>query len=313
MNMKLRSLKPRKKLKPLVPFNAQLIQKRLEGILLNVDRDLERQLRRAGATSDSDLVRQVTLMIVMVRIALNSYAALCVLLADQNMSRKRRNFVLIVPSVNRQLMDLLCTLVYIRDDFAARSLAYERSSYRAFKEEHELYRSRFGNLPEWKEFFSAQKRLISLIGKVLQIPLREKRNPKLIPRWLGPFKLSNKQTSSSAFLKWMVKWMYSDTSAEAHLTGIGLFSIAGFLLAEFGPEEDRDLVENRTILQYHFRHFSRTIMTVLAIATEIDDQFKLNNRTAISYVWRVLTEYAPDAKDMYQERYDAMLSAPYGP
>ena len=49
-------------------------------------------------------------------------------------------------------------------------------------------------------------------------------------------------------------------------------------------------------------------MLVLAIATEIDAQFKLDNHTAIAYIWRILIEHAPDAKDMYESRYKAILT-----
>jgi hypothetical protein len=106
----------------------------------------------------------------------------------------------------------------------------------------------------------------------------------------------------------MVKWLYADTSAEAHLTGIGLFSVSPFLIADLTEEEVKDVITNRTVLQYHAKHFSRTFMTVLAIATEIDAQFRLNNHTAIAYIWRILIEHAPDAKDMYDNRYKAMLT-----
>jgi hypothetical protein len=104
------------------------------------------------------------------------------------------------------------------------------------------------------------------------------------------------------------KWVYDDTSAEAHLAGVGLFSLAPFLLAELADAQTRQMIEKRTYFQYHARHFSRTIMTVLAIATEIDAQFKLNNHAAIAYIWRIIVEYAPDANDMYEGRYRAMLS-----
>jgi hypothetical protein len=73
-------------------------------------------------------------------------------------------------------------------------------------------------------------------------------------------------------------------------------------------EEFKDVITKRTVLQYHAKHFSHTFMLVLAIATEIDAQFKLDNHTAIAYIWRILIEHAPDAKDMYESRYKAILT-----
>jgi hypothetical protein len=308
MTVRKRRLFPKRKLKPLVAFDVGLIQSRLDGVLLNVDRDLQRLIVAAGRARNGDLVRQLTLLNVMNRIASNSYAALCFLMVEEGDSRRRKNFALVIPPVNRQLMDLLFTLVYIRDDFSARSLTYERAGYRAFKEEYEMYRSRWGGLPEWKPFFADQKTVLRQMAKPLRITLADKRNLNRIPRWKGPFKLSKEKTASQPFLKWMEKWLYGDTSAEAHLTGIGLFSVSPFLLADLADEEIKHIIKTRAILQYHARHFSRTVMTVLAIATEIDAQFKLNNHTAIAYIWRILIEYAPDAKDMYEARYEALLT-----
>jgi|SRR5580692_11145718 hypothetical protein len=215
---KLRIL-PKGKLKPLKAFDVSLIQRRLDGLLINVDRDLQRKMAAARMANKPKLFGQLTMMTVMNRIAFNSYAALCFLTVDDDDYRRRKNFVLVMPPVNRQLMDMLFTLVYIRDDFDARVVAYERASYRAWKEEYELYRGRFGGLPEWRSFFSFQKAFLPQIAKMLGITQAEKRNLNRIPRWKGPFKLSLEKTQSQPFLKWMVKWLYGETSAEAHLTG----------------------------------------------------------------------------------------------
>ena len=54
----------------------------------------------------------------MLRVAHNSYQALAFLLSDLDPHPKRLpRYVLIVPPVNRQIMDLWFSLVYIMDDF----------------------------------------------------------------------------------------------------------------------------------------------------------------------------------------------------
>lgn len=78
----------KKKLKPLLSFDVGLIQRRLDGILINVDRDLQRLILETGKMRNGDLVRQLTLCNVMIRIASNSYTALCFLMADERDSRR---------------------------------------------------------------------------------------------------------------------------------------------------------------------------------------------------------------------------------
>jgi hypothetical protein len=302
-----RSKKP--KLKPLDKFDFGLVQERLIGIFINIDRSLEKQAISFKQSANAEGFRQLSLLIVMIRIASNSYTALCFLLTDLDKDARRKpNFVLVTPPVNRQIMDLLFTLVYMRDDFGSRSLAYERAGWRAFREEYDRYHSKYGSSREWKPFFTEQKRILKMMAAPLKISKVENNNPSLIDRWKGPFKLSQKPTASGPFLQWLEKWVYSDTSAEAHLTGIGLFNISPFLLSNLATAETRTMIEERAIHQYKARHFSRTAMTALAIATEIDVQCNLGNKTAIAYVWRILSEYSADANEMYTERYGSMLA-----
>jgi hypothetical protein len=308
MTLKRSPFPPRRKLRPLVPFDVGLIQRRLDGLLLNVDRDLQRKIRAAGATGNGEMVRQLTLAITIERTASNAYAGLCYLNVDSGASHWRKRFALLMAPVNRQLMDMFCSIVFMRDDFAARTLLYERAAFRAFKEEYKLYQTASIGLPEWKAFFIDQKTLLREIAKPLKITLAEKRNLDLIPRWKQPYKLSKQHTKSQKFLQWMVKWLYNDTSAEAHVSGAGLFYVSPFLLADLSEEHIKHAIESRALLQYHARHFSRTIMTVLAIATEIDAQYTLRNHATAAYIWRILIDHSPEAKEMYRERYETMLS-----
>jgi hypothetical protein len=52
----------------------------------------------------------------------------------------------------------------------------------------------------------------------------------------------------------MEKWLYGDTSTEAHLTGIGLFSVSPFVLIDLTDEEFKNIITRRTLLQYHAKH-----------------------------------------------------------
>jgi hypothetical protein len=254
-NARMRRLK---KLKPLVKFDFGLIQKRVDGVLINIDRDLQRRITVAGRANNHDLVRQLTLLNVMIRIASNSYTALCFLLSDLDKDYRRRpNFVLVAVPVNRQLMDLLFTLVYMLDDFGPRSLAYERAGWRAFKEEYNRYHSRFGGLREWRPFFADQKETLQLAAKAIGITTADKRRLERIARWKGPFKLAKEKTASQPFLQWLEKWLYGETSAQAHLTGTGLFSVSPFLLSDLASDDMRKLIEERAIHQYRGRYVSQ--------------------------------------------------------
>ncbi len=212
----------------------------------------------------------------MMRITKNTYEAVCFLVSDVSPDSARKpTFVLVVPPVNRQLMDLLFTLIYIRDDFGPRSLAYERASWRAFKEEYEKQKSRFAST-ESKEYFAHFKRMLGSLQKAVKLTAADIRHPDRISRCKGPSKLAKQKTTSQAFLQWMEKWLYDDTSAEAHVTGTGIFKLSPFLMSNIANPDTRELIENHQIHQYKTHHVARTFLIALAIATEIDDHCRLN-------------------------------------
>src|SRR6266576_592670 len=124
------SVSRRPKLPPLQPlpnFDYKLVQASLDGLLINIDRDLQRMTDRAERARDLRAARCLTLLNVMVRYAENAYHSVLYLVAQvpEDPARKK-SYCLAAPPINRQLLDLLFSLIYMLDDFPARSLLYQR-------------------------------------------------------------------------------------------------------------------------------------------------------------------------------------------
>jgi hypothetical protein len=87
-------------LKPLRQLNFAIIQEPLTGLLRNMDSDLQRRIQDAQAGSNVEEHRQLTLLLIMLRFASNSYQAVGFLLSDIDQHPKRLpRFVLVVPSI----------------------------------------------------------------------------------------------------------------------------------------------------------------------------------------------------------------------
>ena len=85
---------------------------------------------------DLDAERCLVLLNMMLRFARNSYETVVYIAGDSPEDPRRKpNFVLVVPNINRQLLDILFSLAYMMDDFRVRSLAYQRAGWREFNEE----------------------------------------------------------------------------------------------------------------------------------------------------------------------------------
>lgn len=296
--------------KPLRDFNYSLVREKMDGLLINVDRDLQRRVKQAEKAGKPTAMRCTELLNVMVRFAANSYRAAKYIMADMPEDPNRdQKFSLILPGVNRQLLDLLFTLVYMMDDLEARSLEYQKAGWREVKEEYQRFRNRFANDTEWRAFFDASKANAARLEPILGLTDMERKNPSSIPYWKTPYKLSTQKTNSQPFLKWLEKWLYGDTSAQAHLSFGGLYTVSPFLVAELIGGQYQDEIENREIHSYRYQQFTRTAIVTLAIATEADVCLKLRNREALHQLWRSFEEFSAEAKEMLEHRYATLLNS----
>jgi hypothetical protein len=298
-------------LQPLEVFDARLVQAPLQGLLRNMDAELTRLLQKSMSSHDPEAERRYSLFLLMIRFTKNSYEAASFMCSDaDDASKRKREFALLLPPTNRQLLDLLFTLVFMLDDFPTRSMKFELAGYRQAREEYDKFHERFGVDTNRQEHFSDLRELQQTMEKYLTITPEQKASPDSIAYWRAPYRLMKTPTRSQPFMEFLERWLYGETSAQAHLNPAGLFAVGGFLLTDFAPEDERDKIMDRNLEKYRFRHFSRTLATVLAIATEIDVFCCLNNREALARLWVVLGGYAGEATDVYKLRYQAMLVQP---
>lgn len=294
--------------KPLRRFDYQLVQARMDGLLFNIDRHLQRLKNQHPNNPTAD--RCLSLLDVLLRFARNSYHAVWFLTADTPPDHTRRpNYVLVVPAINRQLLDLLFSLVYMLDDFEVRSLQYQRAGWREAQEEYQKFKTHFSSDPAWKEHFVSLKDNLAMMVSAFGITAEQQQDPSSIRYWKHPGELKDEQTSSRPFLRHLDKWLYADTSAQAHLSFGGLIPVGVFLVAELVGGQPQQFVEERIIQQYRFMHTSRTAIVTLAIASEIDTYHKLGYKDDALYLWRVFGDYVEEAKEMFEHRYEERLAS----
>ena len=92
-----RSMSKRHIPKPLREFNYKLVDERMDGLLINIDRDLQRRGNRALGAREMDGERCFTLLNLMIRFAKNSYDAVrYVTGSTPEDSNRRPNYVMVV-------------------------------------------------------------------------------------------------------------------------------------------------------------------------------------------------------------------------
>jgi hypothetical protein len=259
--------------------------------------------------SGTEAERRLSLLLIMLRVTRNSYEAASFLISTVDGSPKRKKeFIMVLPPINRQLLDLLFTLVFMMDDFEKRSMDYELASYRQAREEYDKFHRRYATHLRWQSRLRDLGQWLETMEKYLAITPEQKAKPSIIPYWYAPYRLMKSATNGQPFMQFLEKWLYGETSAQAHLNPAGLFSMGLFVFADFASETEPTTITARNLERFTFRHFSRTLITVLAISSEIDNFCKLNNRETLARLWVLLGGYADEADDVYKGRYQTMLT-----
>jgi len=291
--------------RPLKNFDYKIIGERVWGLLINVDRDLR---RKSGDVVRPDLFANYAhLLDIFVRCAMNSYEAVLYFGGDvPEDTRRKPNFVVAIPPINRQLLDLLFTVVYLLDDFPPRVRHYMKAGWRELSEERHQLKTTFGKDPDFKAHIRNLGEMLEDLGRSLGLTVAEKKTPSSLPYWPHPDKLQDLPSGSRPFLRHLNKWFYHDTSAQSHLSFGGLLKISFFFLAESIGGEDQELIEKRFLQQFRGQQLSRTLMLTLAIATEADAYCRLNNKQVIRYIWPIVAETFVEAKELWELRYRAL-------
>ena len=297
----------RKKTLPVTPlrqFDFGLVNERIQGLSINLTRDLERRVKKAKEGADRDGEKRLFLLLIMARFAWNSYHTVTFLTSDvEDDCPRKPTFVLLVPPINRQLLDLLFSLAYMLDDFPKRSLQYQQAGWRELFESEQQQKTAFSSNKEWHPHFQNLESVRQRLSELCSLSPEQKQTPSSIPYWKTPLQLKDEKTKCRQFLRYLESWLYRDTSAQAHLSFGGLYPIAMFLLPDLMTDQVDKFMRERTLQQYRFTHFSRTAIIFLAIATEIDTYCKLNNVEQINYLWTIFNDYVAEAKEMWDLRY----------
>jgi hypothetical protein len=210
---------------------------------------------------------------------------------------------LIVPNVNRQLLDLLFSLVYMLDDLSPRSLTYQKGGWRELREEYEQHYQRLSKDLEWADHFRIVRETLESTADQFEITPAQRKKPKLVPYWPTPTQLKDEATKSREYLRYLTKWLYGDTSAQAHMSFGGMIKVAPFILAPLVGGQAKELIDNRIIHQYRYQQITRTAVVALAICTEINRHCNLANDERIGYLWTTFAEYSGEAREMFDIRY----------
>ena len=316
------------KLPELTAFDYSKVQRPIEGLFRNTSEDL---LRKIAPFPLHDQ-QQHFLLYLFIRIAQVLYSAVVFIIADQPLEPARNpKWALILPSINRQLIDLYVTLLHILDDFIPRVRQYQQSGWKDLKKHLESEIEQHGKDSVWAEHISSLQSALDSTAIAYDITPEHQANWGSIPWWDTPNRIKRKledkrkdhalnpatatslTQNETAILHVINEW-WGGTSQIAHMAFSGVLEITPHVMAaDIMGDAYNAALEEYKLRSFTFEHFQRTALLTLSVLTEVNLFMKLDNLDAIHSIWKKFIEStaatpAPsEAKEIYRVRYRELL------
>ncbi len=271
-------------------LDYKLIGKQIDRLLESVINKAEREWPKSSQPPTNEAYVVVTGTLRNVANPLKTIRYLC---ADKSPDwRHRPEIALSTPSLIRTTLDSLYTTVFLFEDIRGRAGWYIRSGWKELAEYVDRVKRDYGSDPDWKEYIADAvprlEQLRTLVGKS-ESELRKTNWWPTPPQMKG---YASRQDTTK-FFEYLSDWYYKEFSAVSHLSLPGLIQSVGPLL---------NGVDVAKVEQLRGYYFMQATILLMAIYSEIEAELTLGVSADLKYVWQMLHQHYPFAKEIYQRR-----------
>jgi hypothetical protein len=297
-------------------FNYKIIQPHLDTILIKLGYKLEREWPQKYSLVNSG---QMTILAYF-RLAVNFFNTVTFICADvPDGSNRKLSFSLSAPPLNRTILEIIVSILYLLEDFPKHTDLFYRAGWREEREMIESYKREYNSIPKWDEFIKHRSEFQEKVEKALLITEDEKNNLESVLRWPKVSKiikrLGNLNSSVVPFIKYLDDWLYRELSAESHiepsgLSKMGLYFLGMEDLTAISRESDHEKVKEKLdekLLEFRTKQAWIAVTLIMSLASEIEMHFNYGSEQQLAFIWGVINEYSEIAKEIYDKRYANLL------
>ncbi|MBV8451904.1 MAG: hypothetical protein JOZ29_06475 [Deltaproteobacteria bacterium] len=295
-NHALRHNPPRIKLLPVVKpkyvLDFKLIKDQINRLLESVPNKLELEWPKSR-TASSDPAFLVLLGTA--NIVSNTFKAIRLLCSDKSQDwRLRPEMALVVPTLARTILDALYICIFLFKDLPSRADWYVCSGWKELAEYIDRARRDYASDPDWAEYLIDADTNLASLAKLIAKPPDELRRTRW---WPTPHKMnsSTKSPTTAAFFGYLNDWFYREFSQVSHGSLPGLIHTVGAL---------RDLAKGEAAKLEQLRGYysMRAVMLLITFYSEIEAELTIGVTSDLKYVWQMLIQHNPFAKEIYDRR-----------
>ena len=196
-------------------INAALFQGKLDALAETIIRRLQDE----WPAPLQHLFLAQAFFVLSMRYCLFAFRAECELYSDERRADYRWTWdkMVVLPPVNRAMLDSLFNVIFMLEDIPGRSAWYLRSGWREQKLEYDRFSSEYATDPEWVEWLKNVKRIVQDGVQRFGISEDEYLKPGLIKAWPSSGQMPDyevdpaKRPATREFLQWLNNWFTEST------------------------------------------------------------------------------------------------------
>ncbi|MDP3723812.1 MAG: hypothetical protein Q8R91_10015 [Candidatus Omnitrophota bacterium] len=241
-----------------------------------------------------------------IKLAHSSYLGILHLCRNSlDAQRRRVELASVASPIARSMLDGLFNVIYLGADPKRTIRDYRRAGWRELVEPHLRNQEKYGSLPEWNDWFAESRKLANSIGETEGLSDEDLKSVRVwpIPSRMAADSKNELPKEIREFLQYLNDWFYRAYSQEAHLTWPGLAQRAFPFVRDLRRESEKE-----RLAKYKSDHIYRAALLLLMTLSEVNTQLSLGTSTQLQYLWVLLSEYFLESKELYQLRYQKLLT-----
>ena len=279
-----------------------------DALRLSMAAKLEREWPgRRGAFTSVDGGRGLVLGIY--KAAENALGAARLLMADKPAYPARKpEYALAATPLSRQILEALCTIVFLFKDFPGNVDLHYKSGWRDIVENTKRMKAAYATDPEWQDYIAGHEAMIQHGITTFGITPEEQANPRKIKEFpsIGGMKRALREGSDRhKYISYLDDFFYRSFSQDSHHHFTGVAKAVSFLVPGQRPEDER--LRGLEILRT--RQVDASVTMMLALITELELELKFGLADQAKVLWSMFADFSADAEEIYDKFYARMLGA----
>jgi hypothetical protein len=277
-------------------LDYKLIGVQIDRLLESVVNKAEREWPKSSQPPSNEIY---TVIVGTLRSVANTFKTVRFLCADKSPDwRHRPEIALSTPPLIRTILDSFYTIIFLFEDSQPRAEWYMHSGWRELAEYVDRVKRDYGSDPIWKEYLDETVPRLEQLRVMIGRSEGELRKTVWWPTPPQMKKLSSRPDNAK-FFEYLHDWFYKEFSAVSHLSLPGLIQSVAPLMKG---------VDDAEVERLRGYYFMQVTILLMAIYSEIEAELTLGVSADLKYVWQMLHQHYPFAKEIYQLRnYDSQI------